>query len=171
MYPRQNPTHPETTQCLPSGLSSELCPRGCALLYMGPRALCCGARIRVAVGAPGVARGLRLGQGRQSASWARPATLGKAHRFPSPPVTVTRGARPTPCWPGKWSSSSNGDGSFARNKGNSAYYALVPFGDSTVANSPADNRELITSCLKCKYLSAQMLMLFQFFNLEGSYNK
>ena len=36
---------------------------------------------------------------------------------------------------------------------------------------PADKRELIISCLKCKYLFAQMLILFQFFNLEGSYNK
>ena len=35
----------------------------------------------------------------------------------------------------------------------------------------ADKRELIISCLKCKYLFAQMLILFQFFDLEGSYNK
>lgn len=53
----------------------------------------------------------------------------------------------------------------------SVYYVLLAFGDSVVPNNRADKTELIISCLKCKYLFAQMFILFQFFNLEGSYNK
>lgn len=72
---------------------------------------------------------------------------------------------------GKRSRNSNLEGLLANNKVKSACYVWIPFGGSVLTDRPADKTELRVSCLKCKHLLAQMLILFHFFHLESSCNK